>query len=237
MKLKLAFLAAVLALLIGGIVFVQTAPPVLAQTIPGKLSGLVNAPFTYTDVNAVLQAGSLTTTGSSGAATLSGGVLNIPQYSVGGGLTTPTVITTAVTTTNTILALVSGYSITIPANKLASGNSIDVVYWVSPTNTADDAFLTLNNTTAATANAISSSTGLGNATKPFVIRCSIWGTGSNTQTAACTNGRPGAAGDEQTITNLTLTTSSTIILAVAATSGGSSNNIVSKYLQMSPVNW
>jgi len=33
---------------------------------------------------------SLTTTGTSGAATLSGGVLNIPQYSGGGGGTIPT---------------------------------------------------------------------------------------------------------------------------------------------------
>jgi hypothetical protein len=77
----------------------------------------------------------LTTTGTSGAATLVGSTLNIPQYSGGGASvvtnlgigTTGTIVTG--TTTNTITQ-----SILIPANTLAENNTLDVLARFSKAN-------------------------------------------------------------------------------------------------------
>jgi hypothetical protein len=80
----------------------------------------------------------LTTTGTSGAATLVGATLNVPQYSGGGGTspftklaigTTGTIVTG--TTTNTITQ-----SILIPANTLAADNTLDIIARFTKTGTA-----------------------------------------------------------------------------------------------------
>jgi len=79
----------------------------------------------------------LTTTGTSGAATLVGSTLNIPQYSGGGSSpitnlgigTTGTAVTG--TTANTITQ-----SVLIPANTLAANNTLDFIARFSKTGTA-----------------------------------------------------------------------------------------------------
>ena len=73
----------------------------------------------------------LTTTGTSGAATLVGATLNIPQYTGGGGGGTSPFTNLGVGTTGTIVTGVTTNTITqsisIPANTLAANNTLDVI--------------------------------------------------------------------------------------------------------------
>ena len=70
----------------------------------------------------------LTTTGTSGASTLVGSTLNIPEYSGGGGgaITNLGIGTTGTIVTGTIANTIT-QSILIPANTLSANNTLDVI--------------------------------------------------------------------------------------------------------------
>lgn len=97
----------------------------------------------------------LTTTGTSGAATLVGSTLNIPQYSGGGGsVTTIEIGTTGTTVTGTTANTIT-QSILIPANTLSANNSLELIARFSKTGTAGSGtyrlyFNTSNSLTGAT---------------------------------------------------------------------------------------
>lgn len=93
---------------------------------------------TQTALNAKQDSLILTTTGTSGAATLIGSTLNIPQYSGGGGggaVTTIGIGTTGINVTGTTSNTIT-QSILIPANTLASNNALDIVARFRKTGTA-----------------------------------------------------------------------------------------------------
>ena len=79
----------------------------------------------------------LTTTGTSGAATLVGSTLNIPQYSGGGSspITNLGIGTTGTTVTGTTANTIT-QSVLIPANTLAANNTLDFIARFSKTGVA-----------------------------------------------------------------------------------------------------
>lgn len=86
---------------------------------------------TQTALNAKQNTLTLTTTGTSGAATLVGSTLNIPQYGGGGGGSNPATIyinTTSGATVGTPLTNVISLSALIPANTLTSNSQFQVLY-------------------------------------------------------------------------------------------------------------
>ncbi len=155
----------------------------------------------------------------------------------GGGLTTPTLVTTAVGTTSGMPGTPSGFNITIPASKLASGNAVHVEWTVNTTNANDNGYLTFNaGSSGSTSNPISYA-GTLSTIGVHRISCTIWGTGVNTQVAACTTGFPAFTGDTQAVTPFTYTTTGTMTISAVQASGGTGNTITSYIMIMSPVNW
>ena len=244
MKLKLAFLAAVLTLLIGGIVFVQTAPSVLAQGVPGKLLGPTSAPFTCSDANAILQAGSLTTTGSSGPASFSGCVLNIPQYSGGGGLTAPTLFgafTSAATGSAQVM-----YSASIAANAWNSSGKIatlDIPYSTGSAGVGTNfSVVFATSAGATTGTAIMTMVGLPKSSTKYTLHCEAQSTGANAQTAWCYTitspfNNASTNGTNSDWATATITSSSTIFINVVLTTNGNSGDVVSPGGNFKPFNW
>ena len=88
-------------------------------------------------MNAKQNALTLTTTGTSGAATLVGATLNIPQYSGGGGASPFTKLaigTTGTNVTSTVANTIT-QSVLIPANTLAANNTLDIIARYTKTGT------------------------------------------------------------------------------------------------------
>jgi hypothetical protein len=86
--------------------------------------------------NAKQNAITLTTTGTSGPATLVGSTLNIPQYTGGGGgggVTTLSILTTGATVVTGTTANTITRSVLIPANTITNNNSIDIIARFSKT--------------------------------------------------------------------------------------------------------
>jgi len=108
------------------------ATPTTAAVTWGSITGTLSA---QTDLQSALNAKqntlTLTTTGTSGAATLVGSTLNIPQYGGGGGGSNPATIyinTTSGATVGTPLTNVISLSALIPANTLTSNSILQVIY-------------------------------------------------------------------------------------------------------------
>jgi hypothetical protein len=103
--------------------------------------GITGTLSNQTDLNTALSAKqdtlTLTTTGSSGAATLVGRTLNIPQYSGGGGVNPSVIVlnaTDGTAVTGTLVETISR-SLLIPANTFASSGMLEILGRINKTGT------------------------------------------------------------------------------------------------------
>ena len=94
----------------------------VAGILKANGSGVVSAAASGTDYQAPL---TLTTTGSSGAATLTGGTLNIPQYSGGGGGGTLTSVTSS---SSDIVTNCSGASCSVGTTQAINARGVSTSY-------------------------------------------------------------------------------------------------------------
>ena len=134
----------------------------------------------------------LTTTGSSGAATLSGSTLNIPQYSGGGGgSSNPSVISLSATNgtavTGTLIETISR-SLLIPANTFTTDGMLEVVARVQKTGTlAGHSFRIYKNTSNTLTGATLIGSVLSASTQLFAQPIRTFRINSNTLTGLTTS--------------------------------------------------
>jgi hypothetical protein len=191
----------------------------------------------FTTFAAKQDALTLTTTGSSGAATLVGATLNIPQYSGGGGVSYKvTTDQTAVTGVTTNVKVVSQL---IPANTFATGDIIQIKARLGKTggagimtlrvyvNTADSLV-----SPAATLILTSATTAIGQ-TYNAIDRNAVIKSSTNTQTAQANASIPGDAvigNASLTNSNINWTVDQYIIFAIQ--NGSAADSTVLSYFQI-----